>query len=893
MSTNSIANLMLPTGFTYERTFQGIDELVLSNGLRVLLFEDPSQANVTVNITYLVGSRHEGRGEAGMAHLLEHMLFRGTHKTRDVKKVLQDRGAQFNATTWYDRTNYFETLTPTEENLRFALELEADRMLNSLILQEDLDAEMTVVRNEFEMGENNPVHVLHDQLMSSAYRWHNYGKTTIGNRSDIERVPAKTLRAFYEHYYQPDNAVLIVAGQFSKQMAIDLIAEYYLCLKKPTRILDQTYTEEPAQDGPREVILERVGDMASVALGYHIPASSHKDHAAIKVLVDAMNDEPSGVIYQHLVENGTCSENFSMVYALYEPGMALFFVRPTDESDPRVVRDELITLVEKGFTAVTEVHIERIKNRALKRIKQSMSNSKELALKLSEAIACGDWRLFFWYRDQIKSVTLNDVMRVAKRYFISSNRTSGVFIPQKEPMRVAVERAPALSLILSHIEEDPSLSSGEIFVAKAENIEKLVKRAEVGPGKKVAVLSKKTRGQSVRLQTKVRFASADALLPYTKEFWLLPALLWRGTTRYDYQGLRDKIDSLMSTVDIDGNAGVMSLTAKTERAYVSELFATLMHILSEPKFDVDEFAIVQKREIDNYEEIKSDPQRLGFLELERLKNPWPKDHILYVHSFDEIIAALKKLDVNRVREAHQKLFALDRLLISAVGDCDSDSLVHELPKILTNSQARVPYERIVRPFIENVATELTLDTKDKEMAIIAYGFNFPMRDDHEDYAALKLANYMFGENMNSRLMMRIREKEGISYGAGSGVDISRYDESANLTIYAMAAPQSVARAQRAIDEEWSRFLNDGVTPHELESAQESIWLSFENMLANDNFLAGALAHDLDIGRTFLMREKLYLRMKALSVNDIKAVAQKWWGNRQFSKVIAADVAKLG
>ncbi len=292
--------MTLPVSFSFVRRFQGIDEYVLSNGLRVLLFPDPSQANVTVNITYLVGSRHEGRGEAGMAHLLEHMLFRGTKAVRDVKGVLQDRGAQFNATTWYDRTNYFETLTPTTDNLEFALQLEADRMINSLILQEDLDAEMTVVRNEFEMGENNPVHVLHDQLMSSAYLWHNYGKTTIGNRSDIERVPSASLRKFYEYYYQPDNAVLIVAGQFDEAEAIKLIDRHFACIAKPARILDETYTEEPPQDGPRSLTLMRVGDMASVALGYHIPAASHEDHAAIRVLFDCLADEPAGLIYQKL-----------------------------------------------------------------------------------------------------------------------------------------------------------------------------------------------------------------------------------------------------------------------------------------------------------------------------------------------------------------------------------------------------------------------------------------------------------------------------------------------------------------------------------------------------------------------------------------------------------------
>lgn len=893
MTTQSPLSLSLPLSFSHIRTFQGIDEFILKNGLKVLLFEDQSQANVTVNITYLVGSRHEGRGEAGMAHLLEHMLFRGTKDMRDVKGALQDKGAQFNATTWFDRTNYFETLTPTKENLAFALKLEADRMVNSLILQEDLDAEMTVVRNEFEMGENNPVHVLHDQLMSAAYRWHSYGKTTIGNRSDIERVPAKTLKQFYEHYYQPDNAVLSVAGQFSKQEALELIHHYFAPLTKPSRVLDQTYTEEPAQDGPREVNLLRVGDMASVAVGYHIPAATHPDHAAIKILFDIIADEPAGLLYQHLMETKKISEVFAMTYALYEPGMALCFVRPIDENATEVIKSELISLIEEhSYNFLTQAQVERIKTRTLKRIKQSLSNSKELALKLSESIACGDWRLFFWYRDQIKKVSLADVQRVVRAYLMPSNRTAGVFKPDRSPQRVSIEPAPSVESFIGEVTEDASIGGGEPFVASAKNIEQLVQRQALTPTKHVAILPKKTRGQAVRANVRFRFSNEQKLTPVHKEYWLVPAMLWRGTQQYDYQGLRDKVDSLMSTIDIDGHAGLMLASIKSERDYVGDSIELLSHMLSSSTFSAEEFALVRQREIDNYEEVKNDPQRLGFHELERLKSPWPKDHILYVHSYDEIIHELKSLSLERMKNAYYQLFSPQHFSCSVVGDADSTQVLDKLRAKFMDVAEPTPYERVKRPFIKNRAELKKLDTPDKEMAIIASAFNFPMRDDHEDFIALKLANYMFGENMNSRLMTRIREKEGISYGAGSSLEISRYEENASVSLYAMASPESVSRAQKAIDEEWTRFVNEGFLESELKMAKESIWLSFENNLASDGFLANALAHDLECGRDFFVRERKYLAMQELSLADLKKAVQKWWSDAQFSVVIASDLKKL-
>src|SRR5262245_20237456 len=263
------ARAQQPAGLKKVRTVEGVTEYRLDNGLRVLLYHDPSASRVTVNLTVLVGSRHEGYGETGMAHLLEHMLFKGTKNLRDVPKALRDHGAVSNATTWVDRTNYFETMPASDRNLEFAISLEADRLVNSLILREDLASEMTVVRNEFEMGENNPENILSQRMLAVAYEWHNYGKSTIGNRSDIERVPIDRLQQFYRWYYQPDNVLVIVAGNFKEDRALAYLARYFGALKKPQRRLEETYTEEPPQDGERSVVLRRVGTVGVVGAVYH------------------------------------------------------------------------------------------------------------------------------------------------------------------------------------------------------------------------------------------------------------------------------------------------------------------------------------------------------------------------------------------------------------------------------------------------------------------------------------------------------------------------------------------------------------------------------------------------------------------------------------------------
>ena len=260
---------------------EGINEYRLPNGLRVLLFPDPSKPTVTVNITYLVGSKHENYGETGMAHLLEHLLFKGSTKHTNVPKELQDHGSRPNGTTWFDRTNYFETFQASDANLEWALDLEADRMVNSFVAKKDLDSEMTVVRNEYESGENSPMNVLQERVMSAAYLWHNYGKSTIGARSDIENVPIDRLQAFYRNYYQPDNAILLVAGKIDEGKTLGLINRYFGGIPRPQRVLQANYTTEPVQDGERRrTAVPAVAERPVAGESDRQPRRRHQPHAA-------------------------------------------------------------------------------------------------------------------------------------------------------------------------------------------------------------------------------------------------------------------------------------------------------------------------------------------------------------------------------------------------------------------------------------------------------------------------------------------------------------------------------------------------------------------------------------------------------------------------------------
>jgi zinc protease len=398
----SASALAPPAGAEQVTSVEGITEYRLDNGLRVLLFPDATKPTVTVNITYLVGSRHENYGETGMAHLLEHLLFKGTPTHPDINAEMKKRGIGFNASTWLDRTNYFASFSADDATLDWLLALEADRMINSHVRRADLDSEMTVVRNEMEAGENDPFRVLLSRILSTAFLWHNYGHSTIGARSDVEKMPIERLQAFYRNHYRPDNAVLLVAGRIDPATTLARIVATFGKLPRPAQALEPTYTREPVQDGEREVVVRRVGETTYVGSAYHVPAGPHPDSAAVDLLADVLGHTPTGRLHKALVEAKLATQVGGFGFSLAEPGVLLFFVEVPKGGDVDALRARLLDLVEVRKDPVTQAELDAARVRLLKDAELTADDANRLAMALSESIAQGDWRLFFLQRDRLE-----------------------------------------------------------------------------------------------------------------------------------------------------------------------------------------------------------------------------------------------------------------------------------------------------------------------------------------------------------------------------------------------------------------------------------------------------------------------------------------------------------
>jgi zinc protease len=874
---------------------EGITEWDLDNGLRVLIFPDASQPSMTVNLTVLVGSRMEGYGESGMAHLLEHMLFKGTPKHPKLMDELAKHGARFNGSTTFDRTNYFETFSASDENLKWAIELESDRLVHSNVAKKDLDTEFSVVRNEFERGENSPQRVLEQRMLAAAYEWHNYGKSTIGSRADIERVPIDNLQAFYKRWYQPDNSVLVVAGKIDPQKTLAIVQQTFGKLPRPTRVLPKTYTTEPAQDGEHVVTVRRTGDVGIVGLVYHGVAGADADFVAEQALADILEHEPTGRLYKALVETHLAASVGAGADATAEPGVFEAYAEVPSGKPLEPVREQMIAVTE-GFAKmkVTDEEVQRYKTRALKRIELGLTNSGRIGVQLSEWEAQGDWRLLFLHRDAVRALTADRVQKFAQNYFKPSNRTVGLFIPEKDVARAPLPAPVDVASLVKSYKGDAPIAEGEAFAATVPNIEKRTERVTLPSGMKLALLPKKTRGAAVRILFKVNAGALDDYKGQYAAAALLPEMIGRGSRSHSYQQFRDELDKLKADWSAfsganDARPGEVTFRMTTIRASVPSLLTLMAEVVRTPTFPKSELETLRKEYVAGLENGLQQPEQLAMQEVALKTRPWPKDDPRRRMTMAEQLAALKTVKIEDVAALHQKLWGASSAELVMVGDFDAAAVKKQLAAELGDWKSPKPFVRIEEPYRAPEKADQLIQTPDKQMAMIAVGQPLQLKEDDADYPALQLANFIFGGSQSSRLWERLRQKEGFSYGTRSSVRASSLERNSLFVATAICAPQNAAKAMTALLEELGTLMSKGVMPDELQKAKQAYLARWQTSLAEDETVTGLLERSLFLDRKLDFYDKLNASVQAATAGDVTAAMVKYVKPGDLVKIKAGDI----
>ena len=875
---------------------EGITEYRLSNGLRVLLFPDKSKPQTTVNVTYLVGSRHEGYGETGMAHLLEHMQFKGTPNHRHPSDEISAHGASFDATTSFDRTNYFETFTAADSNLTWALDLEADRMTNSFVAREDLDKEMPVVRNEFEKDENSPFVVTLKRVLGTAYLFHAYSHLPIGAQSDIENVPIEKLQAFYHKHYQPDNAILMIAGNFDEQRALGLVQEKFGAIPRPTRVMDRTYTVEPTQDGERMATIRRTGNAQLVMSYYHVPAGTHPDFPAIDVLTRVLGDAASGRLQKALVETKKASVVQANNLQQHDPG-GLFLaalLQKTQSVDSAANALDAVATEIATTKPATAAEVERAKAEVLKGFDLAPTNTGRFGLELSEWMAMGDWRLFFYHRDQVKKVTVQDVQRVASEYLKPSNRTVGLFIPTDKPDRTEIAAAPSVDSLLKNYKSSVVVATGEAFDPSPANIDSRVHRSALKSGMRLALLSKKNRGEGVSAVVSLRLGNEKTLANRGMAPSLTTQLLMRGTKALNRQQLTDSLNKLTAKVMITPAAvGNVRVTIETTRPNFPATLKLVGDMLRQPALDATEFEQVQREAIANIESQRNEPMMLAQLAFARQISRYPKGHPRYLGLPDEQVAMLKSATVADIRKFYTELYGASAGELTVVGDFDEPEVARIAADAFGNWKSATPFKPVPVMLAVAASGKQTIETPDKANALFVAGLPFAMKDNDADYPALLLVNYILGENpLDSRLSNRIRVKEGLSYAVQSGLNVSALEKAGQWLTLAIANPTNIDKVNAAFFDEMGKIVKDGLSTEEVEKSRGAFLQRRSMARANDLMLATQLATGLFLGRTMAFDGEIEKKIGTLTAEQVNAVLRRTLDPSKMTVVMAGDFAKV-
>jgi zinc protease len=672
-----------------------------------------------------------------------------------------------------------------------------------------------------------------------------------------------------------------------------MVNDYFGKIPRPTRVLTQTYTVEPVQDGERMTVVRRVGDIQAVFAVYHIPDGANPDIEPLDVLASILGEDSSGRLYKSLVDNKKAAQVFGQELDLDEPGLIMLgaVLNKTDSLDD--AREILLKTVDGVIKEPpSKEEVDRARTRLLKQVDQTLRDSERVGLFISEYAAKGDWRLLFLDRDRLRNVTPADVQRVAAKYLKASNRTIGEFIPDPKPDRAEIPARTDLAAALKDYKGDAAMAAGEAFDPSPKNIESRVERYTLPSGMKVSLLTKKTRGASVHVDLRLHFGDLDSLKDKEIMANLAGSTLMHGTLKKDRQQIQDEMDRLKAQIRVAGGATSATASIETTRENLPAALRLAGEILKEPSFPETEFEQVRKEELTGLEFNKSEPQALGFIRLQRVLYPFPKGDIRGTPSIEEQIEAVKAAKLEDAKAFHKAFYGASHGELAVVGDFDPADLKKAAAELFGNWKTPAKYERVKTGFAKIAPVNETIETPDKANAVFLASVRLNISDQDPDYPALLFGNYMLGGGfMNSRLATRIRVKDGLSYGVGSSLSAKADEKDGRFMANAIANPQNVAKVEVAFKEELDRALKEGFTQKEIDADRDG-WLQSRTLQrSDDRSLANLLAgHDYD-SRTMAWDEDLEKKVTALKPEDIAAAMRRNIDPSQMSIVKAGDFKK--
>jgi len=897
MTKKTATDQTVETAFEFVKESGGIEEYRCTlNDLTVLLMEDHSAPVATFMVTYHVGSRNEAVGHTGSTHILEHMMFKGSknfnkEKGNPIWTVLQDVGAQINATTWMDRTNYFELLP--SEHLGSAVSIEADRMRNLLIIEEDRQTEMTVVRNEFEQGENDPFDTLDKNMWATAYQAHPYHHSTIGWRSDIENVPIQRLQEFYQTFYWPNNATVTIIGDFKKEEALQMILDEYGKIPKSPNPIPEMYTTEPEQEGARRFVVKRSGQMGIVGVAHKTPEGLHEDNYAIQILSRILGSGKSSRFYKKLVDKGLATRVNMFDFPFKDNGLFISYVFLTPDTKheeiEKTISDEYELIKSKG---ITNEELARAQGQIRAEQAFSRDGSYSIASNLNEAIATGDWTYYTEYLDNINSVTTEDVQRIAETYLLEDKSTTGYFVPNVGsgggggvPPTAQQAHQPQ-----NFIGNDGDYSAREDGGSGASITEQIT---EHEPVKGLRLLTMTTGVKDV-VTIKGSILGGDVFSPQANRMIadLTAAMIDKGTNNKSKFEIADRLETVGASISFSSGQQHVRFSIKCLKNDIQLVLGLLAEQLREPAFNKEDLKTLKTRMIGNLKRNKDNTGRQAGGTF--LRYLYPKDHPNYSYQIDDKIEMVNKIDRASLRNFHKTYYGLGNMTMVAVGDVDGEYLSTEIEKVFRGWKTSTlsNWVNIMEAKDVNSTTDY-VTVKDKTSADVYIGLPIGIDRTHEDFYSLMVGTYILGGNFSARLMQTVRDAQGLTYGISSFVGGVNNGNDGYWAVWSNFAPQLVQTGYDATLEQLKMWVDSGITEAELNAKKTTITGSYKVGLANTRGLAAQILTNAERGRDNEYLDNFPNVINELTVEQINTAIKKYIDPNKLVFVAAGSLDEDG
>ena len=853
-------------GFEFVKESGGIKEYTMtSNGLRVLLKQDNTAPVATFMVTYEVGSRNEAIGYTGSTHLLEHLMFKGsrkfnTKKGNSVFQTLQSLGARMNATTWLDRTNYFAVLP--SEHLETLIEIEADRMRNAYIKEEDRQSEMTVVRNEFERGQNSPSGVLDENIWATAYQAHPYHHSTIGWKADIENVSIERLREFYDTFYWPNNATAIAIGDFTEKEALSMIKKHFGKIRKSTKPIPEVYTAEPKQEGIRTITLKRAGQQGIVGVAHKTPAATHPDAPAFMVLSSILSSGKNSRFYKNITDKGLTTSVYIWDSLFRDPGLFTVYANLSPDVDHKTVEKAVVDEYEKiKKDGVSDEEVKNAQTQLIASMKFRQDGSYAIASGLNEAIASGDWTLYTTYDEKIGTVTKEDVQRIVKEYFKEDLSTIGYFIPLGaggQNKKLATSAKDLEKMKLKHYSEEEELLSSK--VVDSEPVEG-IRLLTLKRGSGVVTLTGSMLGGDIYASGNARTAD------------MVAAMLDQGTTNMTKFEISAKLESAGARLGFFNGQARVGFSGKFLSEDTKMVFDLLADQLKNPLFAEEDLNKVKKRQVANYKRSKESTR--GNATNNMLKAFYGTGHQNSPTDPDKAIEEIKKITPKNLKDFHLKNYGAGTMVIVAVGDVDHNSL-ESLIKEGFGGWKKSPLKEKKETGTANKASDKVYVTmQDKTSTDFLVGTALGIDRYHPDYLPLYVATHTLGGNFSARLMQTVRVKEGLTYGINSSMRGFGNGNDGYWMVGGTFSPKLLSKGESSTLREIKKWAEEGITQKELDITKSTLTGGFQVGFDSTGGLAGGILDAIIVHGDLTYLDSYPERIKAITLDEANTAISKY------------------